>query len=114
MAAPGPLEESLAGLCTGCGLLPPRLLRTPALLLSSAGLLAAAGIRLRRRRAVFGSQLDFETDDFIPYRIAAVAFRNGEEFAQAATRVRGLGVEGLCLGRLLWSGLFVVHGDIIL
>jgi hypothetical protein len=65
--------------------------------------------------------MDFESDDLVPYRVGALAFGNGEELAQAAACILGLGLEGnrlvslrfngLC--RLFRRGLFFVHGDII-
>jgi hypothetical protein len=80
-------------------------------------------IRLRRCCTVSGRQLDFESDDLIPYCIGAVAIRNGEEFPQPAMRILGLGFEGRRLvllhfnewrfGWLFWSGRFFAHDDII-
>jgi hypothetical protein len=107
-------------------LLSPRLLRAPALFLAPGLLLAAAGVRLGRREAVSGRQLDFETGNLVPDGITAVALRNRKQLAQAAARVGGLGferlglvyglglVEGLGLAGLLWGGGFFVHADIIL
>ena len=88
----------------------------------------AAGIALRRRGAVCRSQLYFEIDDLIPDRVGTIAIGNGEQFAQPAARIGGLGFgrpgfEGLRLGSLsfsggrhgllLWGGLFFVHVRII-
>jgi hypothetical protein len=107
-------------------LLAPRLFGPPALFLAPGLLLAAAGIRLGRRKAVSGRQLDFETGDLVPHRIATVALRDRKQLAQAAARVRGLGfeglglvyglglVEGLRLAGLIWAGGFFVHPRIIL
>jgi len=67
--------------------------------------------------------LDFEYDDLIPYRVGAIAIRNGEEFAQPVTGILGLRFERLrlvsphfnelCFDCLFCSGLFFVHKDII-
>jgi hypothetical protein len=83
----------------------------------------ATSNRLQRCSTVSRRQLDFESDDLIPYCIGAVAIRNGEEFPQPAMWVLGLGFEGRCLvllhfnewrfDWLFWSGLFFVHDGII-
>lgn len=88
------------------------------------GILAAAHICLWRCGAVSRRKLDFESDDLVPYRIAAVTFWDSEEFAQAAARIVWLGDDGLRLlplhvnvRDLDWvfcDGLFFVHRRIIL
>jgi len=57
--------------------------------------------------------LNFESDDLVPYRVGALAIGNGEELAQTAAGILGLGFGGDRLVSLRFSGLFFVHGDII-
>ena len=115
----GLLEKAPGRLHAGCGLRAPHLLRTPTRFLPSARVLTATRTPGGRWSTVSRSQLDFKSDDLVPYRVGALAIGNGEELAQTAACILGLGFGGnrrLCfngLCRLFRRGLFFVHGDII-
>jgi len=99
---------------------PPRVLRSP---LAPAGILTASGIRLPRWSAVSRGQLDFERDDLVPHRVAALAIGDGLKLAQPATCIPVLGFDGLRLvslcvngwwvAGLIWHGVSFVYNAII-
>ncbi len=108
------LEEALGGLRAGSGFLPPRLLGSPPRFLAPARFLTATNIRLRQDSTVARRQLDFESDDLVPLRVAAFTLGNGKKFAQPAPRVLGLRFRERGFAWLFRNGFFVVHDDIIL
>lgn len=85
--------------------------RTMLLLLTTAARLAVlvtAGINrtvVVAGNPVAGGQLNFEFDDFVPLLVSPVAFRDGQQFAQATTIV------GLLNGRsdrgIFW--VWIIH-----
>ena len=81
------------------------------------------GICLRLLRAIAWRRLDFEFDNFIPYRVGAVSIRNGEEFAQTAARILRLRLTVMFLtllhvdnrrfNRFFYRRLLFIHFDIV-
>ena len=72
-----------------------------AVLLLMAAPLIAATVRLIAGNPVTGGELDFQLNDFVPLLVAAVPFRNGQQFAQAASRIKLRRYRRLGLGYVL-------------
>ena len=81
-------------------LLAARTTRLAMLLLMATPLIAAA-VRLATGYPVTGGKLDFQLDDFVPLLVAAVPLGNGQQFAQAASRIKLRRYRRLGLGYVL-------------
>ena len=73
-----------------------------------AGLIRPPGVTtaLVTRHPITGRQLYLELDDLVPHLVAAVPFRDGKQFTQAAARIERRGCGGSSRFRRGLDGFF--------